>query len=98
MFLNLRGGSCPYPLNLLKERKAIVVTQSLICLHEAAWAGVRGWGEERDKDQEKLHSRAQPLHVASPGSTSRPELGVAPEYSRVWLWNHKKVRDGGISH
>lgn len=52
-----RGGFYPYPLNLLLEREAIVVTQSLICLQEATWGGARGyqeveWGEERDKRTE----------------------------------------------
>lgn len=51
------GGSYPYPLNLLLEREAIVVTQSLICLQEATWGGARGydevgWEEERDKRSE----------------------------------------------
>lgn len=38
----LQRGPYPHPLNLLSEREAIVVTQSLVCLQEATWGGARG--------------------------------------------------------
>lgn len=45
-----QSGPYAHPLNLLSEREAIVVTQSLICLQKATWGGARGmmgWGMGR---------------------------------------------------